>query len=518
MSKTFAVIIGVSNYTIPSVGQLPFCIKDIKVMKRALIAGLAVLPENIITCGETGIVTIRDFYSIIQTAALNLREQDTFLFYFSGHGGNLNGKHNLVLSDSFIPTNDVINLLDSITAKNKIIILDSCFAGNFEVSGTATANAEDFIDGFAGKGYSVLASCNASQVSRPYSDKSDNPDNWVSLFTSFLCAALSNPFTIREGKKSLNDIHKLLFLMMDVWNRNNPDQAQTPIYRASLGGTIFFQVKDYTPYHSNQFYLDNERYIIKSVQPVHNGLAKRYSVEVILKEAMPFPEIAAINQEIVSLVKPLEIYQTQIDENQWKQKPANIVFCYYALSETDILQSNYLCHTTWVDDNQDKSWWYREGKNCELIQDVLIQIHPQYFTIKQYNSEHTGERDDLIRQTKQIISELASLAEKIIAEYNEYRNEERREAELIEFVKQTAPEISRLCYEESNLDIPPDDLFKWSQACTSLACVIQDLALYYSNDSFLSRSAENRKACMEISIKQYYKELEKLRVLEENMQ
>ena len=37
MSKTFAVIIGVSNYTIPSVGQLPFCIKDIKEEKISFL-------------------------------------------------------------------------------------------------------------------------------------------------------------------------------------------------------------------------------------------------------------------------------------------------------------------------------------------------------------------------------------------------------------------------------------------------------------------------------------------------
>ncbi len=507
MSKTIALIFGVSKYSIPKINQLPFCKKDISAMRTAIVSGLAVQAENIITCGESGTVTFEDFRVAIQSAALRLSEQDTFLFYFSGHGGPAEGDHNLLLSDCLLPTNDVINLLDSVCAKNKIIILDCCFAGNFEVNGTAAANAEEFIDGFAGKGYAVLASSNAVQKSRVH------PDRPLSLFTSFLCDAISNPFTIREGKKSLNDIHKLLFLMLDIWNRNHPGQAQTPIYRANLGGTIFFQVKDYTPYLNNQYYLNTTKYIIKAVQPVHNGIAKRYSVEVILKEPMTFPEIATINHEIVSLVKPLDIYQNQIDEKQWKQKPANIVFCYYALSETDILQSNYLCHTTWVDDSQDKSWWYREGKNCELIHNVLIQIHPLYFYVKQYNSEHTGERDDLIRQTKKDISELASLAERIISEYNEYRNEEKSEEELIEYVKVIAPKVTQLYSEETNLDISPDDLADWSQACMSLAGCIHDFTLYYSNENYLNRTAENRRACMDGSIKRYYQDLELVKKL-----
>lgn len=508
MSKTNALIIGVSNYNFPKTSQLPFCKNDIAAMKTAIITGLGVQAENIITCGESGTVTFEDFRDAMQSAALRLSEQDTFLFYFSGHGGNLNGKHHLVLSDSFVPTNDVINLLDSITAKNKIIILDSCYAGNFEVSGAATANVEDFIDGFAGKGYAVLASCNALQVSRSHSDISDDPDNRVSLFTSFLCTALSNPFTIREGKKSLNDIHKLLFLMMDVWNRNHPDKAQTPIYRANLGGTIFFHVKDYIPYHCKHYYVDAEKYIIREVQPMHSGVAKRYSVDIILKEPMTFPEIALINQEIVDQVKPLEIYQNQDAAKRWRRKPTNIVFCYYAFSETDIKQHNYICHTTWVDDSQDKSWWYKEGKNCEFIRGTYFQIHTQYEFVKRFIEEHSGQKDVLVQQEKQIISALVTLAEQIISAYNDYRNNDKSEAELIEFVKKKAPEINRLYIEETDLDIPPNDLADWSQACMSLAGCIQDLALYYSSKNYLDRTAENRRACMDGSIKRYYRELE----------
>lgn len=502
MSKAIALIIGVSNYNIPKVNQLPFCKNDISAMNASVISGLSVQAENIITCGESGTVTFEDFRVAIQSAALRLSEQDTFLFYFSGHGGPAAGDHNLLLSDCPLPTNDVINLLDSVCAKNKIIILDCCYAGKIKVNGTATTDAEAFIDDFAGKGYAVLASSNAVQESRMH------PDKPLSLFTSFLCDAISNPFTIREGKKSLNDIHKLLFLMMDVWNRKHPDQAQTPIYRANLGGTIFFHVKDYIPYHSEHYYLDAEKYIIREVQPMHSGVAKRYSVDVILKEPMTYPEIALINHEIVDLVKPLEIYQNQHAEKRWRRKPTNIVFCYYALSETDIKQHNYICHTTWVDDSQDKSWWYREGKNCEFIRGTYFQIHTQYEFVKRFIEEHSGQKEVLIQQEKQIISALITLAEHIISAYNDYRNNEKSETELIEFVKEIAPKVTHLYMEETNLDISPDDLADWSQACMSLAGCIHDFTLYYSNDTFLNRTAENRKACMDGSIKRYYQELE----------
>lgn len=507
MSKTVAILIGVSNYNIPNINQLPFCKNDITAMKNAVISGLAVPAENVITCGKLGSVTFSDFRAAIQTAASCLSEQDTLLFYFSGHGGPSRGDHNLLLSDCILPTNDVIDLLNSISAKNKIIILDCCHAGNFEVSGTATADPDEFINGFVGKGYAVLASSNAAQVSRVH------PDKPLSLFTAFLCDAISNPFTIRKGKKSLNDIHKLLFLMMELWNRRHPDRAQTPIYRANLGGTIFFQVENYTPYHSDHYYLNTSKYIIHSVQPTHSGIAKRYSALIILKEPMALSEIADLNHEIVNRVKTLDIYSNPIEEKRWKLKPANIVFCYYALSETDIKQNNYICHTTWVDNNQDKSWWYREGKNCEIIRKTYFQIHPQYDFVKRFIVDHTGKKELLLQKEKQIISALVTRAEQIISAYNDYRNSEKSETELIEFVKGIAPEVTRLYIEETDLDISPDDLVDWSNACISLAGCIHDLTLYYCNETYLNRSSENRMACMEGSIKRYYQELEMVKSL-----
>lgn len=120
-------------------------------------------------------------------------------------------------------------------------------AGNFTVNDTAVFNINETADEFAGKGYAVIASNNATQYSYGH------PDKPISLFTSFLCEALTNTYIIREGKKSLYDINKLLFLFLEIWNKNNPAQKQSPIYRANIGGTIFFEIQDYRPYPVGNF-------------------------------------------------------------------------------------------------------------------------------------------------------------------------------------------------------------------------------------------------------------------------
>ena len=67
-------------------------------------------------------------------------------------------KHYLVLSDRLICTQDIISFLDAISARNKVIFLDCCFAGNFQVDGSAVFDMESTVRDFAGKGYAVFAS------------------------------------------------------------------------------------------------------------------------------------------------------------------------------------------------------------------------------------------------------------------------------------------------------------------------------------------------------------------------
>ncbi|MEN2444663.1 caspase family protein [Bacillus aerius] len=504
-----ALVVGVSDYSAIRQSDLPFCVNDIAAVTKALIDGLSVEKENIFTLGNEGVVNTSDFIETLHLMIANIKEDDTFILYFSGHGGNLPDEHHLLFSDKPISTQVIIKFLDSISSKNKLIILDSCMSGNFRVEETSVFDLNANVIDFFGTGYAVISSSNATQYSWGH------PAKPLSLFTSFLCEALTDRLLIQKGNKSLHDIQKLLFLYLDVWNKNNPDLMQKPIFRANIGGTILFPVEAYTPYQSETYYYESEDYIIYDVEPSHSSIAKRYSVKIILKSPFSFEEISNINHEIVKRVSGLEIYKGKREENKWRNKASNIIFSYFGRDEFDIINTNYICHTTWVDETQDKNWWYRLSGTCEIINDIHFNFHTYYNTLKIFQQDNTGEEISVISQTKEIISNLISSSEKVIRNYNEFLNETKTEDEFVQELNKLVPFIDEWYFAVSELDLPPKELKNWSLACSGLAGTIHDFTLFYNDHGLTTRTFDNRIACMNITKDRYYKELENLRTEEQ---
>lgn len=508
MATLRALVIGVSDYTTMRQNNLPFCVNDIQAISEAFISGLKIDPSNVMIYGKTGVVLGSDFVAALKRLSPITEPDDTLLFYFSGHGGTLPNGHHLLLSDSYINTQDIIAYLEAIPAKNKVIFIDSCMSGNFSVDQSAVFDIDNTVGEFAGKGYAVFASSNANQYSFGH------PNKPISLYTSFLCEAIKDIHLIKEGKKSLYDIEKLLFLYLEIWNKKNPDKQQNPIFRANMGGTIFFDIHEFHPFYVEKIYEETNKYIIYSVEPLHSSIAKRYAVKVILKQPFSFEEISILNLEIVKKVKKVDIYKNEIAEKRWYGKNVNLVFCYFGRDEADMVNCNYLCHTTWADQSQDKNWWYRLDKNSEVLNDVHFNYHSYYESLKIFTQEHTGNKNQLVADTKIIMSNLITLAEKVIAIYNEFLHVTKDENLLVSNLAPYIQDIDKFYFAETDLAIPPQELKEWSQCCSNLSATIHDFTLFYNAKYLSGRTSENRVACMNMTIKRYYEDLEKLKEIE----
>lgn len=499
MKSTKVLLVGVSEYLKLKYTPLPLCKNDLFAMKDALIQGLNINVNDIRICGENGTVTKTELFTSIYKQVKDTTEEDTFLFYFSGHGG----KNRLALSDGLIELQELINEIEKIHTKNKIVILDSCYSGGFKLDNVASMDINETVEHFAGRGFAVLASCGAEQVSTFEESRK------ISLYTSFVCDALTSRYLIRKGKKSLEAINEAIFHFAAVSNRRGCN-FQQPIFRSSIGGTIFFDVEEYNPYRADKVYEETDEYIIYKVEPVHHASIKRLAVKVILRFQSSLGQIAKIATDVKNKALYYEVYHNGTEEARHRGHAANIVWCYFGYDEDDIIDGNYICHTTWVDDSQDKEWWYRSSTNTIEIEGVHIDMNNSYELIKSLKDNNMS-KDDLVHIIKEYTVNIISVAGQYIKNFREYLNNTITEEQFIDSVVPLNVEISKCFFKQSDLPIPPKELHDWEHIHTKIFCTIHDFSLFYNRKGLRTWDCENRKRLLQDAIKQYEIELEELK-------
>jgi len=486
MFKTKAFVVGVSNYHIERASNLEFCKNDILAIERALVSGLKLSKEDIFILGNSGEVKIENFENMISNFIDEIDDTDIILLYFSGHGGIIDDQHVLYFTDGHLNTQKIIEKFGETKAKSKIILLDCCHAGLFTVNDILIhRNLNKSIDKLNGKGCAILASSSALEPSYPH------PEIPISVFTAFLCDAFQDKLLIKKGYVSLYDIRNLISIKLKIWNQRNKKQQQHPIFRASMIGTINFKVTEYIPFSIKNFYKEYKDYILFDVNPVHSGLIKKYSIQVILKKEILKNELINISKEIKKTVSKLEIYNNENLKKFLKNKPINNLWIFFGYSESDILNTNYKYSVTW-------------GKN-----DFQHKVHEFYQVMKDTHNANVTTEKHFYSEVIELASNIIVFAESIITIFNEYENNTKTEDELFYEVEPINVLINSLYLSSDALPFPPDNLIELGQIYQELFVSIDNLTCAYNNHSKTFRSSENRFRLMRIKIKDYYLALDK---------
>lgn len=506
MGKVKAVLVAVSQYEINGCSQLPLCRNDLYAMRKALIDGINVEPENILLCGETGIVSVNDLAKIIYVSMSDMTKEDTYIFYFSGHGG----KNFLCLTKELIDLQDFLSHIENVPVKNKIAIIDSCHSGGFQLDKTPEINIQETIEQFAGHGFAVMAACGAEEYS------GFNPNRMISLYTSFVCDALMSHSLIRRGHKSLESINEAVVRFAEIHNHKEMKKPakdrriQNPIFRSGIGGTIFFDVEKYNPYQVEKIYKETDNYIIYSVKPLHSSIAKRLAVQVILRYQCTIEQITKIAIEIKNIISNCKVYQNKKTEDIYKDKPVNIIFYNFGYDEEDVINSNFIYNVTWADETQDKNWWYRTGSDTIIKNDICIQTNTSYQLIKKMQQSDMND-EEFIKLTHEYTINIIQAAEQYIKIFREFTNRVISEGELITKGIPLNEKISDLFFMNNDLPVAPAHLHDWSQKHDEIISSIHNFSLFYNEKHLSTWDSERRKWLMKNAIQQYEIELEKLK-------
>lgn len=218
-----ALCVGIDCYE--HIEDLHGCVNDANSVKAALERnGDGTLNFEIkIMCAtsETSYIKRSELRDAIEN--LFKSESEIAVLYYSGHGsfdalGGYLCTSEIERPDEGLSLNDVMGIVSQSKARNKIIILDSCFCG-------AIANPIEMPNcSILHNGTTILAACGASEYA--------SEENGHGIFTSLLVEALYGGAMNLLGEVSPGSIYSYIDQSLGAWDE------QRPLFKANINSFV----------------------------------------------------------------------------------------------------------------------------------------------------------------------------------------------------------------------------------------------------------------------------------------
>ena len=521
--NVYAIIIGVGDYREMKTGNLPTYRMDLAMIGTALEKGLDILPDSIrIVAGEekSGLVSVKHLAYAVADVKLRVGSEDTIIVYFSGHCKD----GNMIFSDGQISLQSVIDYFDQLQVRSKLIILDCCYSGDFTGAGAREMHFHEAMSDFAGKGIAVLASSSADEVSRL------GPGGTLSMFTGALSTSIIEVASKGKEKISLDEIYEETMYLVQAWNARNPGKEQQPIFRSSMGGTIFFTLRHFL--RSDEDAIKTAGVIripvqmkgctVEKVKSLSTGAMKRLAISIILPKDSSNEErsvylsglLPGLTKEVVEAFRYTEPKAGEDDTVLRTLIPAKAIWCYYGFDAQDLLNGLYAAHTIWGDNEEIRCRFFPAGKPVK--DDVCIVENTSYAMLKKLQ-EPTMTRDEYIERHRKLLALIVSLAEQFVQDLQEVRN---RTTDLQTMRKKYGywiETVNRSYIALSDGDIPPEDLNAWTGEIMNLAGWVLDLSILIDREPDDGKFGEREEWLMKHAVHKYHESMEKLKELEKNI-
>ncbi len=230
---------------------------------------------------------------------------DVALFYYSGHG-HVNTRGGYLVTpdatqyDEGINMNEILSLVNQSIAKNRIVILDCCYAGNMGTPSNSGSNCAEIADGVT-----ILASSNGDETSSEI-------ENQHGVFTSLLIDALQGSCADLLGHITTGSIYAYVDRALGPWEqrplfKTNVSElvslrdVPSPIDKKILRNLCLYFESPYDEFQLNPSFEDTERKHNKDNCLVFKELQKLTSEGLVKPVGEEYMYFAAMNSKSCKL-------------------------------------------------------------------------------------------------------------------------------------------------------------------------------------------------------------------------
>ncbi|TWT89325.1 caspase family protein [Stieleria varia] len=236
--RMLALVVGINDFKFSEQMGLMYSKQDaIEFSKQLRQSGYTTVTT--LTSDEASLANIQ---VAIDQLARSANDNDTLLFFYSGHGFQIDDQRFVMPQDgqvddprSLLPITDINDRMASSKAKNKLLMLDACAVGSFErnTRGISVKRSASKPDLSSQLGLSMLLACSEMQVSYEAAELGHG------VFTYFIVQAFDGSGdSNRDGKLSLYELGSFVSDRVESYTQSKFSASQTPYFRHDGGDFI----------------------------------------------------------------------------------------------------------------------------------------------------------------------------------------------------------------------------------------------------------------------------------------
>ncbi|MGM8932820.1 DUF4365 domain-containing protein [Salinicola halophyticus] len=221
-------------------------------------------------------------------------------------------------------------------------------------------------------------------------------------------------------------------------------------------------------------------YTIVSTEDVSHGMAKRYSIKVVLNRPMAKPELAAVVRDLTARTAKRRYSRNAMVQGRWGDTDAHVVWTFIYASAADEKKANYTCRSLWIDPNLDGNYapTLLAGENVgdgiivDWKQSPLAGVHKS--GNGDFHKEHYFELVDPM--VVHVAESLATIGQAL----QKWQSGASAEADFLSETESARQQISDACDAPASSPEPPYECHDLDALVGSMLTYAHNIVLYHN--------------------------------------
>lgn len=223
----------------------------------------------------------------------------------------------------------------------------------------------------------------------------------------------------------------------------------------------------------------HKNYTICCIDDVSHGLAKRYSLRVILNNEHTQSEILALIKRVTVEAVNCEYHRSDITRSHWRNKPAHVVWLFIFPSAEDEKNNNFICQTEWFSESIPPGAEPISIGGEKLTDRVKVKWNDSYLTWAKFNEDNTIDKETFVQDVSSIAGSICKLLASAESALSKYDNTEHGFENLSDILRRDYEQATALYFKGTEVGLSPYECKNASQKFQNMIAHAHNVYIFF---------------------------------------